>query len=355
MKTPGCLRPISTFRAAATIALFWLLTAGTLSANSPYAGTYTGSLDGQSGSTIGNLGTSSVVVNPDGSGVFRAVRPNGSEITSVSFVLDENGDYDVVGGGVIFSISISGNRASGDYVGSAGIMDFEATRATPPPVCAYSLSANQATHGGGVSSGSFMVATSSGCNWTAGRSHTWITTSSAGSGSGSVAYTLAANPASATRTGTITVGNATFTVTQGPSGYAWHTALGWLYESTGGWSHASGYGWMWFHPGGEWIYSTGLDGWLASTAAGSRTLWSTQFRWLTPSGTDPYRADTTTIGAISVGRHAGTPITTGWVVSDRFGYVWPAGDGTWFYSASQGWLGVNEAGAIWSVSQGRFL
>jgi hypothetical protein len=33
----------------------------------------------------------------------------------------------------------------------------------------------------------------------------------------------------------------------------------------------------------------------------SRTLWSTQFRWLTPSESDPYQAETTAIGAITNG------------------------------------------------------
>jgi hypothetical protein len=43
------------------------------------------------------------------------------------------------------------------------------------------------------------------------------------------------------------------------------------------------------------------------------------------------------------------------VVSDRFGFVWAAGDGVWFYTTGHGWLGVTPDGGIWSVNEGRFL
>jgi hypothetical protein len=113
---------------------------------------------------------------------------------------------------------------------------------------------------------------------------------------------------------------------------------------------------MWFHGGGQWVWSSSLQGWLAITDAGSRTIWSTQFRWLTQSATDPYRAETTAIGTIYVGKHNGADIPDSWVVSDRFGYVWANGDGIWFWSdGMQTWLGVTKDGGIWSVKDGRFL
>lgn len=129
----------------------------------------------------------------------------------------------------------------------------------------------------------------------------------------------------------------------------------WVYDAGGGWFYHNGLGWLWFHSGGQCVWSAGLKGWLAITDPNSRNLWSTQFRWLTPSATDAYLADTTSIGPIYLGRYQGAIIPDGWVVSARFGYVWANGDGNWFYSDQYGWLGVTPEGGIWSVNLGRFL
>lgn len=140
-------------------------------------------------------------------------------------------------------------------------------------------------------------------------------------------------------------------------GWIRHPVFGWLWNSGNGWNGSSAYGWMWFHPGGQWIWSTSLDGWLAILNPNypAPPLWSTQFRWLTPSVSDPYQAHTTSIGAIHVGQYQGSVIAEGWVVSARFGYVWAAGDGVWFYTTGYGWLGVTPEGGIWSINEGRFL
>ncbi len=84
--------------------------------------------------------------------------------------------------------------------------------------CTYSLSSTSQNFGSAGGSGSFTVTTSAGCAWSAVSSVPWITTSSSGSGNGTVNFTVASNTGSA-RTGTITVGGQTFTVSQGaPSG-----------------------------------------------------------------------------------------------------------------------------------------
>jgi cyclophilin family peptidyl-prolyl cis-trans isomerase len=141
----------------------------------------------------------------------------------------------------------------------------------------------------------------------------------------------------------------------GSSGWVQNPIFGWLWNAGQGWYGGSGYGWLWDDPASEWIWSTALQGWMATTDPNSRTLWSTQFRWLTPSSTDTYLADTTSIGQIHVGQYNGAPISEGWVVSDRFGYIWPNSDGVWFYSDKYGWLGVTADGGIWCVNEGRFL
>jgi hypothetical protein len=60
------------------------------------------------------------------------------------------------------------------------------------------------------------VTTTSGCAWTASSRVSWITVTSgaSGTGNGSVAFSVAANPGG-TRDGTLSIGGQTFTVTQG--------------------------------------------------------------------------------------------------------------------------------------------
>ena len=207
----------------------------------------------------------------------------------------------------------------------------------------------------GGDTGRFSVIPAGECSWSAVPNQGWLHAfSSGGSGNGTVNYYADPNPNPAFRTGSITVAGQTFTVTQGPAGFAWHNVFGWIFNAGSGWYHHNGFGWMWFSSG-QWIWSGSLKGWVATMDSTSRTLWSPQFRWLTPSESDPYRADTTAIGAIYLGQYNGAAITDGWVVSGRFGYVWAAGDGMWYYTTTYGWLGVTDAGGIWCVNQGKFL
>lgn len=220
--------------------------------------------------------------------------------------------------------------------------------------CTYSLLSASAKVNGSGASGFFPVTTSFNCPWGAMAAQGWIHTTSSGTGSGTVYYTVDANANNAFRTGTITVGGQSFTITQGPAGYVWHDVFGWLYDAGSRWYHREGFDWMWFNYDNQWAWSSGLDGWVA-VMSGSRTLWSTQFRWLKPSDTDLNRASTSTLGSIYVGKYNGTAIPDGWVASDLFGYVWAAGDGAWFYSTIYGWLLVTPDGGIWCGSQNRWL
>ncbi len=82
-------------------------------------------------------------------------------------------------------------------------------------VCTYSISPPSANFPASGGSGSFGVTTGSGCSWTASTSESWITiTSGSGTGSGTVYYTVASNPNTTQRTGTITVQGHTHTVYQ---------------------------------------------------------------------------------------------------------------------------------------------
>jgi uncharacterized protein (TIGR03437 family) len=82
-----------------------------------------------------------------------------------------------------------------------------------------SLSATSATAGGDASDGRVLVATGTGCGWTAFSDVSWmqITSGSSGSGNGAIAYHLLANN-TGPRTGSIHIGNLTYTVTQASLG-----------------------------------------------------------------------------------------------------------------------------------------
>ncbi|MEK6288871.1 MAG: SBBP repeat-containing protein [Acidobacteriota bacterium] len=82
-------------------------------------------------------------------------------------------------------------------------------------VCTASISPTSAGYGSGGGVGATNVTAPTGCTWTASSNDSWITISSgnSGSGNGTVAYMVAPNTGS-TRTGTMSVANQTFTVTQ---------------------------------------------------------------------------------------------------------------------------------------------
>ncbi len=85
-------------------------------------------------------------------------------------------------------------------------------------LCAFTLSVATASFEFGGGNGSFNVTTTAGCPWTATSNANWITinSGSTGNGNGTVSFTVAANSGPA-RTGTITVADQTFTVTQSMS------------------------------------------------------------------------------------------------------------------------------------------
>lgn len=87
--------------------------------------------------------------------------------------------------------------------------------------CSYALPSSAANVTASGTASSFTVTAGSGCAWTAAANQSWLRSSSSGTGNGVVNYTVDANTSAAFRSGTITVGGQTFTVTQGPAGYAW--------------------------------------------------------------------------------------------------------------------------------------
>ena len=86
---------------------------------------------------------------------------------------------------------------------------------TPIP-CSYSISPISRSHGAGQETGVVNVVTSNECLWNLTSNASWITvpTGITVGGNGSMSYTVTANPTSSSRTGTISIGGQTFTVTQ---------------------------------------------------------------------------------------------------------------------------------------------
>ena len=81
--------------------------------------------------------------------------------------------------------------------------------------CSVTLSSSSASSPSGGGTGSFDVQTADGCGWSASSNASWLTVTggASGNGNGTVRYSVAANTG-ASRSGTITAGGQTFTVTQ---------------------------------------------------------------------------------------------------------------------------------------------
>ncbi len=84
------------------------------------------------------------------------------------------------------------------------------------PQCTLTISPSVSAFNASSSTGTINVTSSSNCSWTALSNASWITipAGSAGTGDGTVSYSVSANTTGITRTGTLTIGGHIFTVTQ---------------------------------------------------------------------------------------------------------------------------------------------
>ena len=96
-------------------------------------------------------------------------------------------------------------------VGQAGTI----SRIAATPVCTYSITPRRASTTGAGGSDTVRVRTQTGCEWTAVSNVPWIAVQGSGAGNGRVTYTVSALPGPLrSRTGTVTIGDQTFTVRQ---------------------------------------------------------------------------------------------------------------------------------------------
>jgi all-beta uncharacterized protein/uncharacterized protein DUF4114 len=82
--------------------------------------------------------------------------------------------------------------------------------------CTYSMSPSSQSFDSSGGSGTVQIVSGSGCNWSASANANWISINSGGSGSasGAISYSVASNPGSDSRSGTISVQGDAFTVYQ---------------------------------------------------------------------------------------------------------------------------------------------
>ncbi len=151
------------------------------------------------------------VIEPDGA--FRGIVCSGFRLPagiSANWRLTKSGTY---------AIRVVGAGFLGVFPYRLEVQCFGACPAAPgPPVanCEYFLSPSAQVFPSAAVGGTIGVITSPGCSWTASGSAAFLTISSgsAGSGPGTVQYSVAANTSAASRAGTLTVARQMFTVTQ---------------------------------------------------------------------------------------------------------------------------------------------
>jgi subtilisin-like proprotein convertase family protein len=85
---------------------------------------------------------------------------------------------------------------------------------TVTQACIYTINPASQNVGTTAGTGSFNITTAQGCQWQAASNADWITATGSGNGSGAINFNYAANPGTQQRTGQITVGGQTFTLTQ---------------------------------------------------------------------------------------------------------------------------------------------
>lgn len=136
----------------------------------------------------------------------------GSNVSWISLTSSPTGSGN---GSVTFTVDA--NTVVAERTGTLTIAGeaFTVTQAAAP--CSYTIApTSQSIAAAGGAGNPVTVTAATGCAWTAGSNAGWITITSggAGTGNGTVGFTVAANPVTTARSGTLTIAGQTFTVTQ---------------------------------------------------------------------------------------------------------------------------------------------
>ena len=114
------------------------------------------------------------------------------------------------------TFNVSANTTGAERTGTLTVAGQTVT-VTQAGTCAFTVAPTTQSVLANGGSHSAAGTTTSGCGWTGVSNNTsWITVTggSSGTGNGTVAYTVAANAATSSRTGTLTIAGQTVTVTQ---------------------------------------------------------------------------------------------------------------------------------------------
>jgi len=134
--------------------------------------------------------------------------------------------------------------------------------------CAPGISPSSRSVSASAVTGSVAVSAGTGCGWNAASNAGWITLTSgaSGSGNGTVNYSVASNPSSGQRVGTMTIAGATFTITQ--SGATCSVSLSPSSASPGA-SGGSGSASVTAPAGCAWTAASNATSWLTVTGGSS--------------------------------------------------------------------------------------
>ncbi len=126
------------------------------------------------------------------------------------------------------------NTSPDPRIASITVQDRTYTLTQAGVPCAYTITPGSATHSASAGAGSFTYTTSAGgCPVAPVSFNDWITVQSAAGGT--ISYTVAQNPSFGSRTGTIKLGDQTFTITQTAGVCSWNlNVYGAAYPNTGG-------------------------------------------------------------------------------------------------------------------------
>jgi hypothetical protein len=138
-------------------------------------------------------------------------------VSNVAFVTITSGATGSSNGSVGYSVASNPNTQSRSGTLTIAGQTFTVTQDAAG--CTYQISPSNLNFVYTGGSSTVAVTAGSGCTWTAvsNAGFVTITGGASGTGNGTVSYTVAANPNSQTRSGTLTIAGQTFTMTQDPA------------------------------------------------------------------------------------------------------------------------------------------
>jgi hypothetical protein len=183
----------------------------TVTQNGATSCTYTLTPTSFSFSASGSTGTVAVTTSSS-SCSWSATSNNTSWITITA------GSSGTGNGTVFYSVSANATGSARTGTMTIGGQTFTVTQ-NGATSCTYTLTPTSSSFSASSNTGTVSVTTSSGsCFWSATSNVSWITItgwgSGSGTGNGTVGYSVSANATGSARTGTMTIGGQTFTVTQ---------------------------------------------------------------------------------------------------------------------------------------------